>query len=350
MYVRLTHVLQVMLAGPIGSSLRTLLPPQIHTPTHTPDTPDEVHLILEYPKGQRWGKITSNCANRVIVSHDVANAKMVSLEGFRENLELFKPDLVILSGAHLMQGETENFKRERLVDVARLLDVVPATTPVHSELATIGELTYLRDLAESTFSRIDSLGLNEQELVSLARASGAKFDFDRIPSKPTIAQVSDLLHWLVQTHSSLGREGSRLTRVHFHTLSFHILATVVSPSRWGNTRSAVLAGARVAGLQACDLERFDAEKYELRVPVEFRLSETDEALSRRVARVTGECGDVWRCEGGGVNCEGVIRWERGGVEYALALVLVCRAPVKTVGLGDAISSMGLLYSQFTSPQ
>lgn len=322
-----------MLAGPIGATLRSLLQPQIHTPTFTPESKDEVHLIMEYPKGQRWGSITSSCANRVIVSHDISNAKMVALEDFKQSLASFNPDLIILSGAHLMQGESDNFKQKRLVDVARLLDDVPATTPVHSELATIGDLDYLRDLAKATFPRIDSLGLNEQELVSLAKSSGAKFDFEHMPSKPNVSQVSDLLHWLMQTHSSLGREKSRLTRVHFHTLFFHIVATVVRPSRWANSQSAVLAGARIAGLQACDLEHFEAGKFDLRVPLEFPLSVTDKVLSQHVIHLTPESG--------------VVSWEKSGVEYVFTPVLVCRAPSKTVGLGDAISSMGLLYSQFT---
>lgn len=330
-----TSCSQVMLAGPIGGTLRDLLHPQIYTPTFTPGSQDEVHLIMEYPKGQRWGKITSTCANRVIASHDVSNAKMVALEEFQKNLDSFRPDLVILSGAHLMQGESTDFKRKRLVDVAGLLGNIPARTPVHSELATIGDLDYLRDLAAATFPLIDSLGLNEQELLSLAKAVGANFDFDRIPSKPDIPTTSDLLHWLMQTYTILTRKVSRLTRVHFHTLSFHMVATLVAPQCWQNSRSGVLAGARIAALQACDLKHFDPTKFELRVPLTFPLSVSDKHLSQRVVHITPESP--------------VASWQRDGVEYVLTPVLVCKTPLKTVGLGDAISAMGLLHSEFRQP-
>ena len=322
---------QVMLAGPVGVTLRELLHSQMNTPTFTQES--EIHLIMEYPKGQRWGDITSTCANRVIVSHDVSNAKMVSLERFRDSLGSFQPNLVILSGAHLMQGEAADFKAKRLADVAHLLDDIPAKTPVHSELATIGDLVYLRDLAEATFSRIDSLGLNEQELVSLAKAIGADFDFDHVPSKPDIPLVADLLHWLMQTYTRLGRKGSRLTRVHFHTLSFHVIATLHNPSHWRNSRSALLAGTRIAGLQACDLEHFNPTKFELWVPLEFPLSASDGNLSGKIMQITPESP--------------VASWQRGGVEYVVAPVLVCKDPLMTVGLGDAISAMGLLYSEFS---
>lgn len=322
-----------MLAGPIGSTLRSLLHSKILTPTFTPDSKDEIHLIMEYPKGEIWGDITSSCANRVIISHDISNAKMISLEDFQTNIVTFQPDLVILSGAHLMQGEDTYFKKKRLDDVARLLDDIPMATPVHSELATIGDLAYLKALAEATFSRIDSLGLNEQELVSLAKASKSQFDFNHLPSKPDIPLVSDLLHWLMQTYTALGEKSeSRLTRVHFHTLSFHIIATLIKPRRWSNTKSAVLAGSRIAGLQACDLEHFNTTQFELRVPLEFPLSTTDSELSQHMVDITPESP--------------VISWHRDGVAYMVTPVLVCKTPLKTVGLGDAISSLGLLHSEF----
>jgi hypothetical protein len=34
------------------------------------------------------------------------------------------------------------------------------------------------------------------------------------------------------------------------------------------------------------------------------------------------------------------------INYWIAPVMVCKKPVGTVGLGDAISSMGLMYSKY----
>lgn len=42
----------------------------------------------------------------------------------------------------------------------------------------------------------------------------------------------------------------------------------------------------------------------------------------------------------------VVDWEREGVVYSLAPVLVCTPPEKTVGLGDAISAAGLECHEF----
>ncbi|KAI4825557.1 hypothetical protein KUCAC02_021237, partial [Chaenocephalus aceratus] len=43
-------------------------------------------------------------------------------------------------------------------------------------------------------------------------------------------------------------------------------------------------------------------------------------------------------------------WRRGNVTFHLTAVLVCRQPLRTVGLGDAISAEGLVYSEFETQQ
>lgn len=322
---------QVLLVGPIGNKLRGLLHPKIQTPTFTPESQDEVHMILEYPPEETWGSVRSSCANRVIYSHDMSNSKLVALEDFKRIQRTFQPDLVILSGAHLLDGQPQEVWMSRLQDIAALLDSIPSNTLVHWELATVGNLRYFFHLADAMFPRIDSLGLNEQELVSVAKAANASFDFDAIPSKPTIETVSDILHWLVQSYGAGGKTNSRLTRVHFHSLTFHMIAAMrQGPLK--NSRMSVLAGAKAAGLQACAIPHFEPAKFELRMPLDFTLSNTNPTLSRAKTHFSP------------VNP--AVEWQREGVEYFLSPVLVCKQPPQTVGLGDAISAHGLLYSTF----
>ena len=317
-----------MLVGPIGPKLRNLLDERIATPTFTTDSQDEIHMILEYAKGQRWGEVTAPCANRVIFSHDVSNAKLVALESFQESLEHFNPELIILSGAHLLDGQPKSFWEKRLADIAALLDSIPSSIPVHWELATVGDLHYFYHLSETLFPRINSLGLNEQELLSAAKSANASFDFDSIPKKPGVEWISDLLHWLVGTYTN--REHSRLSRVHFHSLAFHIVATLTN-GPWHSAPDGLVAGAKVAGLQACNVMSFNPVDFELKMPLNFALSQTDHKFS-----------SVHRYGSG----NHIVHWRRAAVEYYLSPVLVCREPTKTVGLGDAISSLGLFYTNF----
>jgi ADP-dependent glucokinase len=44
----------------------------------------------------------------------------------------------------------------------------------------------------------------------------------------------------------------------------------------------------------------------------------------------------------------IIKFERNSIKFYITPVLVCKMPLKTVGLGDAISSTGLFYSLFNN--
>lgn len=317
---------QVVLIGVIGSKLRRLLNRDILTPTFSTHAEEEVHMILEYSSEEKWGELKSFCANRVIFSHDVSNSKMAALEHIEEAVSKFSPDLVVLSGAHMLEAQSEEFWVQRLRDAATILETISA--PVHWELATVGNVQFCRNMAEVLFPRVESLGLNEQELLFIARSSKAPFVND-MPSKPGIDHIPDLLHWLMVTFSSRSEKSAVLTRVHLHTLSFHIIATVEG-GPWTHNKEAVMAGAQIAGLQSCGVDTFNSTLFKVLLPNEFHISATDTKLSKRLLTAV----DGWT------------EWSRDGILYYLSPVLVCKNPSKTVGLGDAITATGLLYSQF----
>lgn len=144
--------------------------------------------------------------------------------------------------------------------------------------------------------------------------------------------VADILLWVLEHHGrSDPSSEADLTRVHFHTLAYHILATV--DGYWGNQAAAVMAGARVASTQACGLSTVDVGKVELKAPAEFHSSagEPREKLSLDPA-------------------EPVTVWQRGNVTFFMTPVLICKQPLRTVGLGDAISAEGLMYSELNPQQ
>lgn len=178
---------------------------------------------------------------------------------------------------------------------------------------------------------VSSIGLNEQELLFLSQAGqGPHADLAAWKGVPDVGRVSDILLWILEQHGrSDPSSEAELTRIHFHTLAYHILASV--DGYWENQEAAVMAGARVASSQACGLESVDVTKVELRALMEFHSSYTEprEKLSLNPA-------------------EPVTVWHRGNVTFRLTPVLVCVAPLRTVGLGDAISAEGLVYSQLNS--
>lgn len=175
---------------------------------------------------------------------------------------------------------------------------------------------------------VNSIGLNEQELLFLSQAGGGPHsDLHSWNGIPDVGRVSDILLWILEQHGQADIDSeAHLTRIHFHTLAYHVLATV--DGHWGNQWGAVAAGARVASAQACGLQAVDVSKVELKAPLSFysSFSEPKEGLVLDPSNP-------------------VTVWRRGNVSFHLSPVLVCKQPLRTVGLGDAISAEGLFYSE-----
>ena len=67
----------------MGPQLAKLLRPELQIPRECRRPVDEVHLIMEYPRGARWGASAQKQApqaNRFIVSHDVINSQLYGAE------------------------------------------------------------------------------------------------------------------------------------------------------------------------------------------------------------------------------------------------------------------------------
>ncbi|CAH2273297.1 ADP-dependent glucokinase isoform X2 [Pelobates cultripes] len=287
--------MEVLLCGPFGPKLHELLDERVLVPSASLQEQDEFHLILEYKAGENWGSSRAPTANRFIFSHDLSNGAMTSLEVLLASLEEFQPNLLVLSGLHMMEGLSRENREARL--------------------------------KEQVFPLISSVGLNEQELLFLSQsAAGPHSSLQAWSGIPDVGMVSDIIFWILQGYH---QGASTLTRVHFHTLAYHILATI--DGFWANQVSAVAAGARVAGAQACASKTIDPARVMLKSPLEFSSSRAEEGST---IKVTAK--------------EPVATWKRGDITFYFTPVLICKQPVRTVGLGDAISAEGLLFSEALS--
>ncbi|XP_047451843.1 ADP-dependent glucokinase isoform X2 [Mugil cephalus] len=325
--------LMVLLCGPVGPKLHEMLDEQIVVPPESLQETDEYHLILEYKAGEQWGPTQAPQANRFIFSHDVSNGEMSSLETFVASLEEYQPELVVLSGLHMMEGQGRELWEERLKEAVSVISDIRKDIPIHLELASMTDKDYMNSIMREFMPIVSSIGLNEQELLFLSQAGGGPHaELAAWKGIPDVGRVSDILLWILQQHGrSEPSSEADLTRIHFHTLAYHILATV--DGYWSNQAAAVMAGARVASSQACGLQSVDVSKVELKAPLEFHSSHTEprEQLSLNPA-------------------EPVTVWHRGNVTFYFTPVLVCKRPLRTVGLGDAISAEGLVYSELNTQQ
>lgn len=175
---------------------------------------------------------------------------------------------------------------------------------------------------------MNSIGLNEQELLFLSQAGqGPHSKLKTWDGIADVGHVSDILLWIFQQYGRNDPSSEAdLTRIHFHTLSYHILATV--DGHWGNQVAAVAAGARVASCQACGIQTIDVQKVILKAPLKFYSSYSEPREQLNIS-----------------PNQPVTMWHRDNVTFHLSPVLVCKHPLRTVGLGDAISADGLFYSE-----
>ncbi|XP_052618396.1 ADP-dependent glucokinase isoform X4 [Peromyscus californicus insignis] len=222
----------------------------------------------------------------------------------------------------------QRFATNTDLKVVTSISDIPTGIPIHLELASMTNRELMSSIVhQQVFPAVTSLGLNEQELLFLSQsASGPHASLSSWDGVPDVGMVSDILFWLLKEHGRSKSRSSDLTRIHFHTLVYHILATV--DGHWANQLAAVAAGARVAGTQACATETIDASRVSLRAPQEFMTSHS-ESGSRIVLNPN----------------KPVVEWHREGITFHFTPVLVCKDPIRTVGLGDAISAEGLFYSE-----
>ncbi|KAH3833868.1 hypothetical protein DPMN_107184 [Dreissena polymorpha] len=92
---------------------------------------------MEYGLNEQWDNLRSPVANRFITSYDESNSKLTMLNKFFKNLGPFNPDLVILSGLHLLEMQTHAFVSDKLQAVRNGLGGIPRNIPVHLELASM---------------------------------------------------------------------------------------------------------------------------------------------------------------------------------------------------------------------
>ena len=209
---------------------------------------------------------------------------------------------------------------------------------------------------------INSLGLNEQELLFLAYSyenSPHSNYFLEMDGQPELLKVVDILEWILNKFGlSEPNPDSKLTRIHFHSLTFHLIAEIAYNDVifWSNTASSLMSGAMIASKQACGFEFNDKSENSAQLEnlLELKMAYNVDNLNSK--NIFFKVNDENKNSNLNMNSNNdylkfnssnpVLEFNRGNVRFTFTPVLVCKKPSKTVGLGDAISSNGLLYAIF----
>ena len=239
---------EVLLAAQMSAQLQSELPSDVVlSGPHLKQ--DDIHLLLEYPLGENWNdKYVSPRANRFIVHNDHQNPLLASLDTFYEKTVDFKPDLLVVSGLHVMDNFPVDLEtRKSRIQTLRksLIDLKKGNSGlrIHFEMGSYTEELLLKTIVDQIFPVIDSIGLNEQEVINLYNL----YTYGNISvvsdPYPRVALVLDRIRYLYDLMHS--QSSGQLTRIHVHTLAFQTIL-IKSDSNW----KAVMASSAKAALTA----------------------------------------------------------------------------------------------------
>lgn len=303
------------LSSPLTLSLLDYFPSGLSLLNPLVDKAD-IHLVLEYKEGEKWGSFRAPRTNRFYLNHDIENLKVDVLRGLNE-IEPDSVDMYIFGGLQLIQNLDY---KEFLANLVKLNQKARNShKPTHVELADFQNPEFYDDLIKLA-KDVDSVGLNEQELGKLLAAlKGEKFT--GYPSKPSL---SPLIHDSISLLTHMKQKGAALTRLHVHSIISQIICSTDS---WSNPIVPSARSALLATQLACnstDIQQNDIHIFE--GVVDLPIEDTETSIWNVSINELSRCWDA-----------------DFGFRCCASVVPTCLNPVTTRALGDNISSMGLVY-------
>ncbi|GLE09254.1 hypothetical protein PINS_up020863 [Pythium insidiosum] len=346
---------EVLLGAAIGKEMRKHFNSKIQLVGHLDDHEHEdVHLVLEYSKGDKFRGHESPRANRYYLNHDIYNARLSVLEEFEDALDAFGPDLVVIGGLQLMEVETDEERRlARLTKLSEVLqNLFVKKIPTHYEFAAVSDFTLFDDTVRLVLPWVDSIGLNEQELYILHHYLVTGEEGTATNSRPTVAQISAQLNDIIR-FASKARDAfssskksaaadeklalAQLSRIHFHTLQFHIICQR-SDSQWEDPTTALIQSALMSTKLACGKNPTDPSVMRHSSEMEVDPARVEVLLARELLISQSQSLKVELDP-----FSPVIKWEEEDFTCRLVPMLACKKPDHTAGLGDNISGTGMAY-------
>ena len=116
---------------------------------------------------------------------------------FSDETIAFKPDLIVVSGFHLLDSQDKEFWQQRISDAAVAFSRLPHSVPVHLELASMSHCSVMVAVVEQVFPLVNSIGLNEQELTFISRClGGIHADMTAVNKKDEIGRNNEIFNGL----------------------------------------------------------------------------------------------------------------------------------------------------------
>uniref|UniRef100_A0A1B0DJN7 Carbohydrate kinase PfkB domain-containing protein n=1 Tax=Phlebotomus papatasi TaxID=29031 RepID=A0A1B0DJN7_PHLPP len=320
----------------MSGDLRKSIPKEILLSFSSSIEQDDIHLILEYRSGEKWGPLRAPRANRFILHNDQNNPTLSVLESLDPLLDDFKPRLFVVSGLQMMDNYpfANGVRAKRLAKVRKQVASLPNETLVHFEMASYVEIELIDQLLKYVIPYCDSVGMNEQELENLQRFLSTRTVSLAADSNPRVAKTLRQMREVFSAIRTLpvnDPHRRELTRIHVHTLAYQAIL-IANASEWKNPINAVAKAALTAHRHVCGTSHINPDLASLILDDSFATTMTpNEPGSRRIKIHSTEPVSCWKEEISGTE-----------VKICVAPVLVCKSARQTAGAGDNISAAGLI--------
>jgi len=294
------------------------------------------HYVFEFAPGSYTVgnyKIENKRFNRFILSHDLLNTRMEFSKGLLEHCDDFINEypLAVISGFHLI-NKTMNSSisfSDILWPIKSLLMRWRELNPdlcIHLELASTRDIELRRTIVRVLFQLVDSIGLNEQELILFVEIISPKLA-DDLRRSFTPVSVFNALKQIFDEYPNL--------RIHFHYLGYFMILSKQITNNFARKRrnglilASLLAATKVKGPSIMNLEEVE----------DVHLEISNEGL-KDLERVYQHI-EVNYSEGDTPNQTGI--FHSSYFSFVGVPTIVVDNPKRTVGLGDLISSISILY-------
>lgn len=294
---------------------------------------DNIHLILEYQTGEKWGKRIAPRTNHLAIHSDNHNPPLNLLHTYTAKLLQFNPRLLIVSGLQILNHLTKESRELILNQIQTQFQNLPGSTLVHLEM-THFEVNVLNQIFQ-LFPYIDSLGLNEQELENL-RDKLEKGTISKAPVEKNIQVSKSLDHLrsvfthLHNLHHTNNAKGQKVNRIHLHTLAYQIIM-IGRPSEWRNTKASAAKASIGASKYVCGMNILNPESLQL------VLNQFSNSQKSPIKNIPIQDDDP-------VSCWTEISIDSIEVEFCVVPNLICKNALETSNTGDIISVNGLILA------
>lgn len=321
---------------------------------------NDYHIVIDYYKGQNILGIDVKRSNRLYLNHDIDNANMkyfFKLMNYIENMEV---DFVLISCFQLLDLNNLS-KNKRLLN--KLIQTIKKnkTKKIHLELASINNKYVLKKIIENVIPISDSMGVNEQELVmvwnylnnkkmiknninednifikinNFFKYNVLKYNYDVKSSY----DINTLIRIITDIVDTISYYKYKTNRIHMHSINSHIIChkkDIYNSTKFSITK-AILTSLKVASEE--EFEDFNYFKnrlneFVIRIPNKIKIITSNGYYyidKKEIFENPNYCWSYssdWKC--------------------CIGLTIELIKPKRVRGLGDNISSAGIIYQGIKS--